>query len=135
VAMRAGSTRFGMRFNAALRPLFGLLGAGPAVSRATVTPTEVRVAMGWAFRARIPVDRVIGAAHARIPPLYGIGVHGWAGRWAVNGARAGTVRLDIGPPCRARVCGVPVNLRTLWLSLAEPDAFLHALPRHNSAQD
>jgi hypothetical protein len=132
--MSAGSTRSDIGYYAVLRQLFGLLGAGPTLSHATVTSTEVRVAMGWAFRARVPVDGVVDAA--RVPLLYGIGVHGWARRWAVNGSRAGTVRLDIAPPCRARVCGVPVGLRTLWLSLAEPDAFLHALAQcRGSAQD
>ena len=50
----AGSTRFDIRYEAVLRPLFGLLGAGHVVSGVTVAPTEVRIAMGWAFRARIP---------------------------------------------------------------------------------
>jgi hypothetical protein len=45
----------------------------------------------------------------------------------VNGSRAGSVRLDVEPPARAHVCGVPVRLRTLWLSLTDPDSFLAAL--------
>jgi hypothetical protein len=61
--------------------------------------------------------------------ILGLGVHGWAGWWAVNGARAGAVRIDIDPPSRARVCGFPVRLRTLWLSLVDPDGFLAALGR------
>jgi hypothetical protein len=121
---------FDIRYHTVLRPLFGLLGAGPAASHVAVTPTEVRVAMGWAFRARIPLRDIVGAAHARIPLLYGIGVHGWAGRWAVNGALTGGVRIDLDPPCRARVCGFPVRLRTLRLSLVEPGEFLTTLSQH-----
>jgi hypothetical protein len=104
---------FDIRYDAVLRPLFGLVGAGRAVSGVTVGRTEIRVAMGWAFRARIPVDHVAGCVRAGIPRVLGIGVHGWAGRWAVNGSRDGAVRLDIDPPCRARVCGIPVRLRAL----------------------
>ena len=127
------AVRFDFRYVAVLRPLFGLVGAGPALSGVTVTPTEVHVRMGWAFRARIRADRVVGGVPARIPPILGIGVHGWAGRWAVNGSRDGAVRLDVDPPCRARVCGIPVRLRTLWLSLAEPDEFLRVLAQRQGS--
>lgn len=51
------------------------------------------------------------------------GVHGWAGRWLVNGSRSGIVRIDIDPACRAWVLGLPVRLTTVKVSLAEPDAF------------
>jgi hypothetical protein len=33
------------------------------------------------------------------------GVHGWRGRWAVNGSSKGMVELTIDPPVRARVTG------------------------------
>jgi len=39
------------------------------------------------------------------------------------------VRVDFDPGRRAWVCRVPVHLRTLWLGLEDPDAFLAGLPR------
>lgn len=119
--------RFDIRFDPVLRPLFIASGMGPGSSHVTVTADELHAVMGWGFRGRIARSAVVDARPARTPLILGIGVHGWAGRWAVNGSRAGTVRLDVDPPARAHVCGVPVHLRTLWLSLADPDGFLAAL--------
>jgi hypothetical protein len=51
-----------------------------------------------------------------------IGIHGWRGRWLVNGAAGPLVALTIDPPARARVLGVPVRLRELIVSVDEPDA-------------
>lgn len=98
-----------------------------------MTPEELRARMGWAFRVSIPLPDVIDATPARIPLVLGIGVHGWSGRWAMNGARAGGVRIDVDPPCRARVCGFAVRLRTLWVSLTDPEGFLAALPPERRA--
>lgn len=119
--------RFDIRYDPLLRPLFIAFGMGPGTSHVTVTADELRVVMGWAFRGRIARSAVVDAHPARPPLILGIGVHGWAGRWAVNGSRSGAVRLEVAPPARAHVCGVPLRLRTLWLSLADPDGFLAAL--------
>jgi hypothetical protein len=124
-----GTRRFAISYHPVLRLLFTTFGMGPAGSGATLTDDELRIRMGWAFRARIPRRAVAGVERVRIPLILGWGVHGWAGRWAVNGARTGTVRLDLDPPSRARVCGVPVRLRTLWLSLSDPDGLLAAVGR------
>jgi hypothetical protein len=56
-------------------------------------------------------------------------VHGWNGRWLVNGSSHGIVRVDFDPGQRAWVCGVPVHLRTLWLGLEDPDALPAGLRR------
>lgn len=119
--------RFDIRYDPVLRPLFIAFGMGPRTSHVTVTADEFHVVMGWAFRGRIARSAVVDARPARTPLILGVGVHGWAGRWAVNGSRAGAVRLEVNPPAHAHVCGVPVRLRTLWLSLADPDGFLAAL--------
>ena len=55
------------------------------------------------------------------------GVHGWRGRWLVNGAGVGLVRLRLDPEQRARTLGLPVRLRELIVNVAEPDALIAAL--------
>ena len=117
---------FGMRFARIFLPLFVPLGMGPRRTRITVDGGALRVRMGWEFRATIPGAAVRSADrdHARV---LGWGVHGWRGVWLVNGSSRGLVRMDIDPPARAWVIGFPVRLRTLRLSLEEPDAFLAAL--------
>ncbi len=57
------------------------------------------------------------------------GAHGWRGRWLVNGAGDGLVVIDISPPARARVTGVPVRLRELTVSVEDPDALAAELQR------
>jgi hypothetical protein len=51
-------------------------------------------------------------------------VHGWRGRWLVNGAASGLVMVRFDPRQRARVMGYPVQLEALCLSLEEPDQFV-----------
>lgn len=82
--------------------------------------------MGWGFRAEIPRPAVrdIGPDDAAV---LGWGVHGWRGRWLVNGSSSGLVSLEIEPAVRAWVMGMPVRLRTLRLSLVAPDEFMSML--------
>ena len=58
--------------------------------------------------------------------MYSWGAHGWRGRWLVNGSSKGIVELTIDPRVRAYVMGVPVKLRTLWVSVTDPDALIAA---------
>jgi hypothetical protein len=111
------------RFNAVL---FGLLGLPRRWSSVELVDEQIVVRMGWAFRARIPVTRVAEAAVAE-RPFVGWGVHGWRGRWLVNGSLRGIVSIAVDPPVRAFVVFVPVALRTVSISLADPERFLQAL--------
>ena len=54
-------------------------------------------------------------------------MHGWNGRWLVNGSSHGIVRIDLDPAQRAWVVGLPVSLRTLRVSVEDPDALIAAL--------
>jgi hypothetical protein len=118
-----------LRYTAPLRPLLSVLGMGPGRSGVEVVGAELRVRMGWAFRARIPQSHIQRAEPTTHPIWGGWGVHGWNGRWLVNGSSRGIVRIDLNPAVRAFVCGFPVRLRTLWVGLAQPDALLTALDR------
>jgi hypothetical protein len=85
----------------------------------------VRVRMGWAFRADVPRRSIRDAG--RVPNAISIGVHGLRGRWLVNGASGPLVALSIEPPAPARVCGVPIRLRELTVSVDDPDGVIDEL--------
>jgi hypothetical protein len=114
--------------------LFGPVYAG--LSRAVLLPPsssfveidgdEVRVRMGWAFRARFPRSAVRSAAPSTLRPL-SRGVHGQGGRWLVNGSAEGLVELVLDPRQRAYVLGFPVALRQLIVSVETPAALTAAL--------
>lgn len=108
------------------RPLLSVMGGGPAFSGMSLDGDRLRVRMGWMFRADIPVASITGAEPHR-GLVGGIGVHGWRGTWLVNGSAKGVVSVHIDPPAPARVLGVPVKLKTLQVSVEEPEEFLAAL--------
>jgi hypothetical protein len=118
---------FPIRYGA-LRPLLSVLGMGPGLSHLELDENELRVRMGWAFRAHVPRASITGA-RAVSGLVGGIGVHGWRGRWLVNGSMAGIVGIDIDPARRAVATGIPVHLRYLAVSVEDPDGFLAALQK------
>ena len=118
--------RFEMRFGS-FRLLLRLLGTGPRQTMIEVTEDALHVRMGWAFRTTVSRASIASAAPDRMRPLLGIGVHGWGGRWTVNGALAPMVAVTIDPPASARVLFVPVRLRRLRISVTDPDAMVAAL--------
>ena len=108
------------------RPLLSVLGIGPAFSRVDVDGDTLRVRMGWAFSAAVPLSS-IKAAHPHEGLVGGIGVHGWRGWWLVNGSAKDIVTIDIEPRVRAWVLGVPVKLRKLEVSVESPDELIAAV--------
>jgi len=123
----AADQTFHIRYGA-FRPLLSILGLGPAFSRVVVGTVSLSVHMGWGFRAEIPLTAITDA-RTDDRMVGGIGVHGFRGRWLVNGAASGLVAITIDPPARALVIGVPVKLRFLRVSVEDPDALLAALRR------
>ncbi|GAY13761.1 hypothetical protein [Mycobacterium sp. shizuoka-1] len=119
----------GIRFDNWYRPLATPLGLGPDRSDVTVSDGRVRVTMGWGFSADIPLAAITAATPAR-GPFLGWGVHGWRGRWLVNGSSKGVVELAIDPPVQAKVVGVPTTLRTLLVSVTDPEALIAACGRN-----
>lgn len=116
---------FAIRYGA-LRPLLSALGMGPGLSGVALGSEEAHIRMGWAFRARVPRAAITGA-RAVTGTVGGIGVHGWRGRWLVNGSMSGIVGIDIDPPVRALAVGLPVRVRYLALSVDDPEDFLAAI--------
>lgn len=121
------STRFPISFEPAYAALSRSLLISPDDSYVEIDDGEVGVRMAWAFRARfhracVVRTEVLGK---RVPLTRG--VHGWAGRWLVNGAGDGILTIDLDPRQRGHVMGFPVRLRQLRVSVADPGALAAAL--------
>jgi hypothetical protein len=117
---------FAIRYDRWCKWLLVICGTGPRWSRATVDRDRVVVRMSYAFSAAL--DRsVIRSVRPWSGRVWGWGVHGWRGRWLVNGSSHGIVVLAIDPPARARVVGVPVRVRELAISFEDPVGFAAAL--------
>jgi hypothetical protein len=118
--------RFPLRFATAYRVLSRSILVSPDDSYVDVTDVAVHVRMAWAFRAIFPRDAV-----ATTKPFEGKtiarGVHGWGGRWLVNGSGDRIVVIGLVPAQRARVVGIPVTLRELMVSVDDPTALAAAL--------
>jgi hypothetical protein len=120
--------RFPIRFDAAYRVLSAALLLAPSDSFVDVEGDEVQVRMAWGFRARFPNSSVLSVTEYRQKPL-SRGVHGWAGRWLVNGSGEGIVSIDLELHQRGYVLGFPVRLRNLLVSVEDPTGLMAALAR------
>ncbi len=120
--------RFQIRFDRAYRGLSTVLLLLPSDSFVAVSGDEVRARMGWGFRARFPRSAVVSVAQYDRKPL-SRGVHGWAGRWLVNGSGEGIVSIALEPAQRGYVMGFPVRLNTLLVSVEDPAGLMSALKR------
>ena len=121
-----GPTRFPIRFERWYSALSSVLLLRPSDSYVDVGDGDVECRMGWAFRARFPRSTVARTSRFDRKPL-SRGVHGFAGQWLVNGSGEGILAVDLEPPQRARVLGVPVRLRQLLVSVDDPDALADRL--------
>jgi hypothetical protein len=115
-----------------VRALMGLVAVPERSRRVDLDDDVLEVRLGWSFHLRVPRETVVAALRDR-GRITGIGAHGWRGTWLVNTSAHGLVRLELDPPGRASVCGVPVRVRMLRVSLADPDAFLALLRAGSSA--
>lgn len=125
--------RFRMRYAPVLRQLLWLLGMGANVTVIELSDFNLRVRMGWAFRADIPITS-IRKIRRENRGWWGVGVHGWGGDWLVNGSPRGVVGVTIDPPAPSRVIGFPVKLRKLYISVENPDEFIAAVPVQDYAR-
>jgi hypothetical protein len=125
-AMTAATARFPISFDRAYGALSTALFMPPSASYVEIDGDEVAVRMGWGFRARFARSAVRSISPCRSAPL-SRGVHGWRGRWLVNGSGRGIVTIDLSPPQRGYVVGFPVRLRQLMVSMEDPDGLAAAL--------
>jgi hypothetical protein len=124
------ATRFPILFTG-LNKTMSLLGLVPRWCWAELDADRLTVHMSWAFRASIDRSAIRGVApyDGRI---LGWGVHGFRGRWLVNGSSKGLVRVTIDPTQRAKVLGVPIRLREVMVSIDRRDEFMAALATQQS---
>jgi hypothetical protein len=101
------------------------IGLGPKNSEVRVADGTLHVKMGWAFNAHIPLESITNA-EAPKERAFTWGVHYSRGRWLVNGSTKGLVALTIEPAVQARAAGRSVRLRSLWVSVTDPDALIAA---------
>jgi hypothetical protein len=117
--------RFPIRFTGANRAM-AVLGLTPAGSWVEVPGGRLLVRMGWAFSLDTPVEHV-RTAEPYDGRVWGWGVHGWRGRWLVNGSSSGIVRIELNPPGRGRSAGFPIGVRELLVSVEDPAGLIAAL--------
>lgn len=119
------ATRFPILFTGANRSM-SMVGLTPPSSWVDVSDTDVEIRMGWAFHLRAPRTAIASVA-ADDGTVGGWGVHGWRGRWLVNGSSRNLVRIEWDPAVRARTAGFPIRVSTLRVSMVDPDGLIGAL--------
>jgi hypothetical protein len=75
----------------------------------------IRVRMGLAFRTRFTRGDISSVEERG--PVVSVGVHGWRGRWLVNGANRPIARIVLALPAHAFVLGFRVRLSELLVSV------------------
>jgi hypothetical protein len=128
-------TTFPISFDRPSRKPMTALGAGPKLSRVTVSSSTVDIGMGWAFHATIPREAVASAR-----PLNGLselsgpfrirvlrGVNYWRGTALVNGAGTGLVEITLDRPNWVRLGPFPVRMRRLIVSAEDQPGLVTAL--------
>lgn len=121
--------KFAIAYNRFNRILNTILLMRPGSSGVTVGDDHIDVHMGWAFDGRIPRSQITSVGPGKKPRFAGWGVHGWRGTWTVNGSDRGMVKVTIEPPTHVRTLVFAIKLRTLFVSLEDPDGFIAELNR------
>jgi hypothetical protein len=85
----------------------------------------VKIRMSWAFRAKFSKSMVSEVSDHR--PCVSIGVHGFRGRWLVNGAHRPIARIRLAQPVQARIIGLPLAVREILVSVEDRNTLRSAL--------
>jgi hypothetical protein len=108
-------TRVPLKYSQPYTAILRTTGTPPSTAYIEVDGDKVCAHMGWAFRAEFARTAVASVAQYR--RVVSVGVHGWRGRWVVNGTNGPIACIALNAPARARVMGVPVRLRELLVSV------------------
>ena len=117
---------FPIKFERAYSLLSRALFMSPSDSYVELDGAEVSVRMAWGFRARFPRSAVVSTAPFE-QRTFSRGVHGFAGRWLVNGSGDGILAVELAPVQRAYVMGFPVKLKQLLVSVEDRAGLAKAL--------
>ena len=128
--------RFAILFDRWYAILSRCIFISPSASWLEVEGNTVTIEMGWAFHCTIAREAICRVKQENLKPL-SRGVHGFAGQWLINGSAHNILAITLSPPQQGYVCGFPVRLKKLWLSLEEPDTCAHMFHQQQSqtAQD
>ena len=125
-----GRVDFAMRYDRWYRPLATALGIGPKRTMIRVAGDTLEIKHGWAFRLDIPLKDITSARPFSRRP-FSWGVHSGGDVWMVNGSRDGIVELKLARPVTSKSVKLQSNswgeVRSLYLSLTDPDGFIAAL--------
>jgi hypothetical protein len=103
-----------------------LLAGGRGRSGVEVGPDQIRVQMGD-FKLTVPRASVRSVSRSQADVGKTVGMHHRSGRWLVNGSADGLVELTIEPPVYRVEMFIRWKVKSLTLSLADPDEFIAAL--------
>ena len=103
-----------------------VLAGGRGRSGVQVGPDQVRVQMGD-VKLAVPRASIRSVSRSRADVGKTIGVHHRSGRWLVNGSADGLVELTIEPPVYRTEMFIRWKVKSLTLSLADPEGFIAAL--------
>ena len=118
-----------MRFDIAfgrITPLLIATGMPQSTAYLDIGDTTLDVRMGWSFKASIPLASIT-TVEALDRKAISIGVHGWNGRWLVNGRSDQLVQITIDPAVKAKAVLYPIKLRELTVSVDNRDEFVRVL--------
>ena len=117
--------RFPIRYGKPWSWLLTVLLLPARLAYISINGDTVKVRMSWAFRAKFPKSSVMEVVNFR--PVVSVGVHGWKGRWLVNGANRPIAVIRLSEPARGFVIGFPVKLREVLVSVDDRDGLRSAL--------
>ena len=124
--------RFPILFDKWYGILSGALFMTPSKCYIEVDREQVYVQMSWAFRSRFPRSAVAAVTETAKHPI-SRGVHGFAGRWLVNGSGRGILAIDLKPTQRGYLMGFPVRMRQLMVSVSDTAALAAILRNEKEA--
>lgn len=119
------TTRIPIKYSKAWSWLLTIMLMPRPLSYIEIDGGTIRVRMSYAFRARFTRGDISEVRTNRT--VLSIGVHGFRGRWLVNGAHRPIARITFALPVRARVLGFPVQLRELRVSVHDVAELQRAL--------
>jgi hypothetical protein len=102
------------------------LGLGPKRAVIQMSATHLRVKLGWAFEADIPLTSVAEIRRGQ-RVIDGWGARGSRGIWVVNGSQNDIVEVVIDPPVQARAARRRIEVQLLRISVSGPDSLIEAL--------